>query len=92
MCVCVCVCVCVCMYVRALARACEGARCVRVNAEENGSGHPSSNLFPLSHSTNTLCKGMNPIILSSAIVGQTGLFKLGEHNRTKRRKTLNSNQ
>ena len=35
----------------------------------------------ISHSTNTLGKGMNPIILPSAmgkIVGQTGFFSLGE--------------
>ena len=35
----------------------------------------------ISHSTNTLGKGMNPIILPPAmgkIVGQTGFFSLGE--------------
>ena len=35
----------------------------------------------ISHSTNTLEKGMNPIILSPAmgkLVGQTRLFSLGE--------------
>ena len=35
----------------------------------------------ISHSTNTLGKGMNPIILPSAMgkmVGQTGFFSLGE--------------
>ena len=35
----------------------------------------------ISHSINTLGKGMNPIILPSAmgkIVGQTGFFSLGE--------------
>ena len=32
----------------------------------------------ISHSTNTLGKGMNPIILPPAIVGQTRFFSLGE--------------
>ncbi len=32
----------------------------------------------ISHSTNTLEKGMNPIILPSAIVGHTGFLSLGE--------------
>ena len=45
----------------------------------------------ISHCTNTLGKGMNPIILPPAmgkIVGQTRFFSLGEVTR---RKTLNSN-
>ena len=32
----------------------------------------------ISHSTNTLGKGMNPIILPPAMVGQTIIFSLGE--------------
>ena len=48
----------------------------------------------ISHSTNTLGKGMNPIILPPAmgkIVGQTGFFSLGEATSLGERKTLNSN-
>ena len=47
----------------------------------NGHGDTSSNLDEtdyISHSTNTLGKGMNPIILTPSIVGQTRFFSLGE--------------
>ena len=49
----------------------------------NGHGDTSSNLDEtdcISHSTNTLGKGMNPIILPTAmgkIVGQIGFFSFG---------------
>ena len=55
-----------------------------VTAARNGHGDPSSNLNKadyISHSTNTLGKGMNPIILPPAmgkIIGQTRFFSLGE--------------
>ena len=46
----------------------------------------------ISHSTNTLGKGMNPIILPPAIgkVGQTGFYSLGEASSLGEGKTLNS--
>ena len=50
----------------------------------NGHGNTNSNLDEtdcISHCTNTLEKGMNPIILPPAmgkIVGQTRFFSLGE--------------
>ena len=47
----------------------------------NGHGDTSSNPgrdWCISHSTNTLGKGMNPIILPPAPVGQTVFFSLGE--------------
>ena len=49
-----------------------------------GNGHSDTSSNPgedISLSTNTLGKGMNPIILPPAmgkIVGQTGLFSLGK--------------
>ena len=48
----------------------------------------------ISHSTNTLGKGMNPIILPPAmgkIVEQTMFFSLGESTGLGEGKTLNSN-
>ena len=48
----------------------------------------------LSHRTNTLGKGMNPIIRPTAmgkIVGQTGFFSLGEATSLGEGKLLNSN-
>ena len=48
----------------------------------------------ISHSTNTLGKGMNPVILPPAmckIVGQTRFFSLGEATSLGEGKTLNSN-
>ena len=60
-----------------------GARGVMVIIVGNGHGDASSNPGRdcISHRTNTLQKGMNPIILPPAmgkIVGQTVFFSLGE--------------
>ena len=58
-----------------------GARRVMVIVVGNGHGDTSSNPGDWLHCTNTLGKGLNPIILPPAmgkIVGQTGFLTLGE--------------
>ena len=54
-----------------------GARGVMVIVVGNGHDDTSSNPDCISHSTNTLWKGMNPIILLPA-AAQTGFFSLRE--------------
>ena len=57
------------------------ARGVMVIVVGNGHGDTSSNPDCISHCTNSLGKGMNPIILPPAmgkIVGQTRFFSFGE--------------
>ena len=61
----------------------QGGICgVMINVVGNGHGDTSSHPgWGISHRTNTLGKGMNPVILSSVyeqIAGQTEFFNLGQ--------------